>query len=128
MNMARIVILLILALFSFYIVYAHETDQYVREAEYYQKKADGYRREATFYLKKAEQYERDALYYTKKGKTDTAKCYQRKAKRAMDNYKAQLRYASNADQKAADNLKRAARDYLNDNQYQIHSTTVILYQ
>ena len=109
MNMARIVILLILALFSFYSVYAHEVDQYVREAEYYQKKADGYRREATFYLKKAEQYERDAVYYTKKGKTDTAKYYQRKAKRAMDNYKTQFRYASNANQKAADKLKRAAR-------------------
>ncbi len=104
--------LIVLMMMAFFVpMYANQddADRYVREAEYYQKKADGYRREAAYYLKKAEQYERDAAYYTKKGKTDTAKCYQRKAKRAMDNYKTQFRYASNANQKAADKLKRAAR-------------------
>ena len=114
--MTRFVIAFIFGILSFQVVYADDADRYVREAEYYQKKADGYRREAAYYLKKAEQYERDAAYYTKKdaayytkkGKTDTAKSCQRKAKRAMDNYKTQRRYASCADEKAADYLKRAS--------------------
>lgn len=89
--------------------YADNAEQYVREAEYYQKKSDGYRREAHYYLKKAEGYEREAVYYTRKGNTDRAKDYQRKATRAMDNYKTQLGYAANADDKAADYLNRAAR-------------------
>lgn len=80
-----------------------------QEAEYYQKKADGYRREAQYYLKKAEGYQREAAYYTQKGDTDRAKDYNRRADRAMDDYKTQMRYAANADEKAADYLKRAAR-------------------
>lgn len=88
--------------------YADNADRYVREAEYYQKKADGYRREAQYYLKKAEGYTKEAAYYTRKGKTDRVKDYQRKATRAMDDYKTQLRYAANADDKAAHCLKRAS--------------------
>ena len=73
------------------------------------KKADGYRREAQYYLKKAEGYQREVAFYTKKGDTDRAKDYSRRAGRAIDDYKTQMRYATNADDKAADYLKRAAR-------------------
>lgn len=83
--------------------------QYTQEAEYYQKKADGYRREAQYYLKKAEGYQREAAYYTRKGDVDRATSYTRRANSAMDDYKTQMRYASNADDKAADYLKKAAR-------------------
>lgn len=86
-----------------------QAKRYTQEAEYYQKKADGYRREAQYYLKKAEGYQREAAYYTRKGDTDRAKDYNRRADRAMDDYKTQMRYAANADEKAADYLKRAAR-------------------
>ncbi len=108
--MRSLIILLLFALTLPVSAGSDDADRFVREAEYYHKKADGYRREAAYYLKKAEQYERDAAYYTKKGKTVTAKSYQRKAKRAMDNYKIQLEYASRADEKAADCLRRAARN------------------
>lgn len=106
--MTRFVIAFILGILSFQVVYADDVDHYIREAEYYQKKADGYRREAAYYLKKAESYQREASYHTKKGKTDQAKSYQRKATRAMADYKTQLRYAANADIKAADYLLRAS--------------------
>lgn len=86
-----------------------QAQRHTQEAEYYQKKADGYRREAQYYLKKAEGYQRDATYYTRKGDADRAKDYNRRADRAMDDYKTQMRYAANADEKAADYLKRAAR-------------------
>lgn len=86
-----------------------QAKRYTQEAEYYQKKADGYRREAQYYLKKAEGYQREAAYYTRRGDTDRAKDYNRRADRAMDDYKTPMRYAANADEKAADNLKRAAR-------------------
>lgn len=88
---------------------ARQAQRYTQEAEYYQKKADGYRREAQYYLKKAEGYQREAAYYTRKGDTDRAKDYNRRAARAMDDYKIQIQYAANADEKAADYLKRAAR-------------------
>lgn len=86
-----------------------QVKRYTQEAEYYQKKADGYRREAQHYLKKAEGYQREAAYYIRKGDTDRAMDYNRRADRAMDDYKTQMRYAANADEKAADYLKRAAR-------------------
>lgn len=86
-----------------------QAKRYTQEAEYYQKKADGYRREAQYCLKKAEGYQREAAYHTRKGDADRAKDYNRRADRAMDDYKTQMRYAANADEKAADYLKRAAR-------------------
>lgn len=86
-----------------------QAKRYTQEAEYYQKKADGYRREAQYYLKKAEGYQREAAYYTRKGDTDRAKDYNRCADRAMNDYKTQMRYAADADEKASDYLKRAAR-------------------
>lgn len=86
-----------------------QAKRYTQEAEYYQKKADGYRREAQYYLKKAEGYQREAAYYTRKADADRAKDYNRRTERAMDDYKTQMRYAANADEKAADYLKRAAR-------------------
>lgn len=110
--MFRFLVTLILCSLTAQFVFADDSRQaerYVKEAEYYQKKADGYRREARYYLKKAEGYEREAAYYTQKGNTDRAKDYQRRASRAMDSYKTQMRYAANADDKAADYLKRAAR-------------------
>ncbi len=106
--MTRFVIAFILGVLSFQVVYADAADRYVREAEYYQKKADGYRREAAYYLKKAEGYQREAAYHTKIGKTDRARSYQRKATRALADYKTQLRYATNADNKAAEYLHRAS--------------------
>lgn len=87
---------------------ARQAKQYTQEAEYYQKKADGYRREAQYYLKKTEGYQREAAYYTRKGDTDRAKDYNRRADRAMEDYKTQIRYAANADDKAADYLRKAA--------------------
>lgn len=83
--------------------------QYTKEAAYYQKKAEGYRREAAYYLKRAEGYQREAAYYTRKGDADRAKDYGRRAERALDNYKTQMKYAADADEKAADYLRRAAR-------------------
>ena len=106
--MIRFVIAFMLGLLSFQVVYADDIDRYVREAEYYLKKADGHRREAAYYLKKAERYQHEAAYYTKKGKTDQAKSFQRKLTRAMNDYKTQLRYAADADDKAADYLRRAS--------------------
>lgn len=110
------IITIILALFFAVMAYSATDDyntrqakQCTQEAEYYQKKADGYRREAQYYLKKAEGYQREAAYYTRKGDADRAKDYIRRADRAMDNYKTQMRYAANADDKAADYLKRASR-------------------
>lgn len=88
---------------------SRQATRYTQEAEYYQKKADGYRREAQYYLKKAESYQREVAYYTRKGDADRAKDYTRRANSAMDDYKTQMRYAANADEKAADYLKRAAR-------------------
>lgn len=87
---------------------ARQAKKYTQEAEYYQKKADGYRREAQYYLKKAEGYQREAAYYTRKGDTDRAKDYNRRADRAMDDYKTQMRYAKNADETAADYLRKAS--------------------
>ncbi len=110
--MIRFLVSLILCSLTAQFVFADDSRQaerYVKEAEYYQKKADGYRREARYYLKKAEGYEREAAYYTGKGNTNRAKDYQRRASRAMDDYKTQMRYAANADDKAADYLKRAAK-------------------
>ena len=80
----------------------------MREAEYNRKNADSYRREADYYMKKAESYQREAAYYTRRGDADRAKYYLRQADRAMDNYKTQMRYAKNADEKAADYLRRAS--------------------
>lgn len=88
---------------------ATQAKRYTQEAEYYQKKADGYRREAQYYLKKAESYQREAAYYTRKGDADRAKDYTHRVNSAMDDYKTQMRYAANADDQAADYLKRAAR-------------------
>lgn len=107
MEITRFVIAFIFVIRSLQVVYADDADHYIREAEYYQKKADGHRREAAYYLKKAEGYRREAAYYTKKGKTDQAGNYQRKATRAMTDYKTQLRYATNADNKAVGYLHRA---------------------
>ena len=87
---------------------ARQAKRYTQEAEYYQKKADGYRREAQYYLKKAEGYQREAAYYTRKGDADRAKDYNRRADRAMDDYKTQMRYAANADDKATDYLRKAS--------------------
>lgn len=109
--MLRFVVTLILCALSAQFIFADDSRQaerYVKEAEYYQKKADDYRREAQYYLKKAEGYERDASYYTKKGNSDRAKSYQRKASRAIKDYKIQMRYAANADDKAADYLRKAS--------------------
>ena len=88
---------------------ARQARQYTQEAEYYQKKAENYRREADYYKRKAEGYQREAAYYIKKGDASRAKDYNRMASRAMDDYNTQMRYAKNADEKAADYLKRAAR-------------------
>lgn len=112
--MRRFVILLITvisAIMAYSVTDDYDTRQarrYTQEAEYYQKKADGYRREAQYYLKKAEGYQREVSYYTRKGDSDRAKDYSRRAERAMDDYKTQMQNAENADDKAADYLKRAA--------------------
>ena len=110
--MLRFIATLILCVMSAQLIFADDSrqaDRYVKEAEYYQKKADGYRREAQYYLKKAEGYQKEAAYYTRNGKTKRAKDYQRRASRAMDDYKTQMRYAANADDKAADYLRRASK-------------------
>lgn len=49
------------------------------------------------------------LHLPVESSADRAKDYNRRADRAMDDYKTQMRYAANADDKAADYLKRAAR-------------------
>lgn len=86
-----------------------QAKQYMKEAEYYQKRADGCRREAQYYLKKAEGYQHEAAYYTRKGDVDRAKDYTRRAKSAMDDYTTQIRYAANADDKAAEYIKKATK-------------------
>ena len=112
--MKRIIMMLMVALcsltaFSLDDYDARRAKSYTQEAEYYQRKADSYRREAQYYLRQAESYQRDAAYYTRKGDASRARDYNRKAERAMDNYKTQMRYASNAEERAADYLKKAAR-------------------
>lgn len=109
--MLKFIVTLILCAICAQFIFADDSRQaerYVKEAEYYQKKADGHRHEAQYYLKKAESYQKEAAYYTRKGKTDRAKDYQRKASRAMDDYRTQMRYAANADDKAADYLRKAS--------------------
>ena len=64
--------------------YQRKAESYRREAEYYQKKAQGYEREAEYYLKKAESYQREAAYYTKRGDMDRARTQTRYAEDAMD--------------------------------------------
>lgn len=86
-----------------------QAERYTREAEYYQKKAENYRREAQYYVKEAERYQREVAYYTRHNKPDRARDYTRKVEDAMDRYRTQMRYAANADERAADYLKRAAR-------------------
>lgn len=115
-KMRRFILMIIAAVCMMMPVYAGPSDYdlkqakyYTQEAEYYQKKADGYRREAQYYQKKAEGYQREAAYYTRKGDADRARDYSRRAERAMDDYKTQMKYAADADDKAADYLKRAAR-------------------
>ena len=83
-------------------------ESYRREAEYYQRKADSYRREAAYYMRKAEGYQREAAYYSRRGDADRASYYTRQAGNALDNYKTQMRYASDADSRAADYMRRAA--------------------
>ncbi len=110
-NIARFIITLILCTLSAHILFADngkQVDCYIKEAEYYQRKADNYRREVQYDLKKAERYERDMAYHTKKGNTDWAKDFQRKASKAMEDYRTQMRYAANADDKAADYLHKAS--------------------
>ena len=87
---------------------ARQAKRYTQESEYYQRKADGYRREASYCLKKAENYQRECAYHTRKGNADSARDYNRRADRAMDDYKTQMRYADAAADKAADYLRRAA--------------------
>lgn len=110
--MARFIVTLIICAISANLLFAdnsRQADRYVKEAEYYQKKADNYRREAQYNLKKAEGYEREEAYYTKKGNTDRAKDFQRKASRAMEYYWTKMRYATNADDRAADYLRKASK-------------------
>lgn len=109
--MARFFVTLILCAISAQLIFAdnsRQAERYVKEAEYYQRKADNYRREAQYQLKRAERYEREAACLAKKGKPDRAKAVQRKASRAMAEYKTQLRYAANADDRAADYLRMAS--------------------
>ena len=87
---------------------ARQARHYQQEAEYYQKKAESYRREAAYYQKKAEGYQREATYYTGRGDMSRAKDYTRLAEKAMDDYSTQMRYARQADEKAADYLRRAS--------------------
>lgn len=86
---------------------ARQAKWHMREAEYYQKKAEGHRKEAQYFLKKAEGYQREAAYYIRKGDADRTKDYNRRAERAIDNYKTQLSYAKKADETAADYLRKA---------------------
>ncbi len=61
-----------------------------------------------YHIKDAQSYQREAAYYTKKGDWDRAKSNSRYAESALDSYKIQLRYARQADEKAAMYLKWAA--------------------
>ncbi len=109
--MARFFVTLILCAISAQLLFADnswQTDRYIKETEYYQRKAESHRKEAAYHLKKAESYQREAAYYTRKGKTETAKGYQRKAEREKDFYRNQLNYAAKIEVKAADYLKRAS--------------------
>lgn len=86
---------------------ARQAKWHMREAEYYQKKAEGHRKEAQYFLKKAEDYQREAAYYIRKGDADRTKDYNRRAERAIDDYKTQLSYAKKADETAADHMRKA---------------------
>jgi len=114
-DMRRFIISFLTVIYSIMLVSAvdnyntAQARQYTYGAEYYQKRADCYRREAQYYLKKAECYQREAAYYTRKGDLDKAKDYTQRAHSAMDDHKAQMRYAANADDKAADYLKKAEK-------------------
>lgn len=59
-------------------------------------------------------YRRKAESYTRKGDLDRARTYTRYADDELDTYKTQLRYAEQADEKAAQYLKWAA-ETLNKN-------------
>lgn len=119
----RFSVISIIFLFVFTSVVSAQDDYYLkkamgyqREAEYYQKKAEGYRREAEYYLKKAEGYQKEAAYYTKRGKIENARTYTGYADNSMDKYKIQVRYATTADEKAAQYLRWAA-DALRKHRY-----------
>ena len=85
--------------------YQKKADNYRREAEYYEKKAKGYEREAEYYIKKAEGYQREAAYCSKKGDINRANTQTRYAR----DYRTQMRYAKEADDKAAMYLRWATQ-------------------
>lgn len=60
------------------------------------------------YARKAQGYQREAEYYTRRGDIDRATIRTRYSKDAMGRYETQLKYASDADEKAAVYLRRAA--------------------
>lgn len=60
------------------------------------------------YARKAQGYQREAEYYTRRGDIDRATTRTRYSKDAMGRYETQLKYASDADEKAAVYLRRAA--------------------
>lgn len=59
-------------------------------------------------MKKARNYQDEAAYYAKKGDLSRARTYSRYAEDAMDDYNTQLRYAAQADDKAAMYMRWAA--------------------
>ena len=76
-------------------------EKYTREAKYYQQKAADYRKDANYYFNKAKKYQRESVYYTKKVDVVRAKTKTIDYEDAMDKYKLSIRYAEEAEDKAA---------------------------
>ena len=86
-----------------------KTQQYLREAEYYNKKAEMYERDAAYYTKKAESYMRQADYYSRKKNSSRAQVYTRYAKDALSKANLRLKWANDAREKAQLRLSWAKR-------------------
>lgn len=84
-----------------------KAQQYLKEAEYYNKKAEGYEREALYYNQQAEGYIKQADYYTRKKDTRRANTYTSRANGAFSKAKLRMKWAKDAREKAQLRLKWA---------------------
>ena len=81
-------------------------EKYTREAKYHQQKAVDYRKD--YYLNKAKEYQKESVYYTKMGDVDRGKTRTKYYEYAMNKYKLSIRYAEEAEDKAALYHRKAA--------------------
>ena len=91
-------------------VQSEKVQNYLREADYYNKKAEGYERDAQYYTNKGNEYIRQAEYYTKKKDSSRARTYTSRANNAFEKARLRMKWAHEARQKAQLRLKWARQN------------------